>query len=392
MTIKSTFARSLTILLAVALVFTAGFAVNRTDALSNVMERYTNAEAEAWTVNNSGSLTVSSPKHYKYSPSYKKLHTFETKVNTIKAKTNVRQAITLKTKLFLPPTNKKSGDFGNPQSMAFDSTGKYLYELISNGDGTNKGRIVRYDYPSLLKAGLGAGKGLPELRRAFSYRQQNILKPDQKKLLSKVKIKIGPLFNIGHGQSLAYNLKTNELWMSKDEQAKGGGWKSGYDATVQRIDPNSLKPNKSISFRMQANETGGKIMEPHNLTFDADGHGYWAANGDGGSMRIYQLDIDGSSVSAKYVQQIKNGINKGVKNHIQSTGYNAANNRLYVVADDTIWSMPVDKLGSLKSDDLAYTKFASQREFESFIFDAQGYGYLLTNLGPEVLKSTAPLT
>ncbi|GAA2983079.1 hypothetical protein C5L28_002578 [Lentilactobacillus parakefiri] len=77
----------------------------------------------------------------------------------------------------------------------------------------------------------------------------------------------------------------------------------------------------------------------------------------------------------------------------QGVAFNNVNNRIYVVSDDVLTSIPVDKLtaGTATPDDVNYAVFQSKREWECLAFDSQGYGHLLALWPAELMKSTEPL-
>lgn len=393
-------------IIAIPMVFSDYNAYAKTYNQGNAMKQYTSAEIPGKTVNNLGSLQKKKPKKFKYSKNYKKKNTYETKANTIKPVKGVRSSFSaFKTVAFLPPTYKKSADWGNAQSMV--RAGKYLYIIVPTPGKLNKGRIIRYNYDQIVKKKLYKGKGLAKLRKASVARMRGSASKKETKLLKDV-IKVGPEITIGHGQSLAYNPKSKELWMSLDTETKKG-WASPFKATLQRINHKTLKVNKKINFTMSTYGVG--IQEPHNLVFDENGYGYFATFHDDKSMRIYRLYIKSNKVHVEFIQRFINGI---TNTNIQGIAYNRKSQRLYIIATDLIWSLPKNSLGQmmvdpnsgqssptnnisinyipkLVSDDFQYTMFNSAREFEALTFDNAGYAYLLTIRGPEILRTTKPI-
>lgn len=270
---------------------------------------------------------------------------------------------TLKTKYLLPSTHmalgKSSRDLTNPQAAAFG--GKYLFVLYAPHQFHGKGFVVRYnrstlDHMSLAKA------------------QDSLLK-------KTAGMKVGPMFDVGHGQSLAYNKKPHSIWMWRDRaDMKPTAW-----STIQRISMSSLKPNRAIKFHM--NNRGAMVPAGHDLTFDNSGNAYWWGI-SGGHVKIYKGKLGSRSIHVRLAKQL---LRKQTGTHQQSMGYNPHNGRLYLVSDDSIQTLPARKLngrGSLRPSDIKYTRFNSHREFESMIFDSTGHAMLLSNRNPELLRST----
>ena len=69
-------------------------------------------------------------------------------------------------------------------------------------------------------------------------------------------------------------------------------------------------------------------------------------------------------------------------------GYNPQSNRLYMVSDSVVISVPVAKLGKLKPADVHTTIFNCKREFEGIAFDAEGNGHILVNKQVELMAAT----
>ena len=72
----------------------------------------------------------------------------------------------------------------------------------------------------------------------------------------------------------------------------------------------------------------------------------------------------------------------------QALAYNKRRNRLYMIADDSVISVPVSRLGKLRKSDVQATQFSAKREFEGMQFTSDGSSYLLVNKGAEILKGT----
>ncbi len=270
---------------------------------------------------------------------------------------------TFKTQYLLPHPDVALGssdyNFTNPQSAA--RAGKYLYVVYSPHQLNGKGFIVRYDTSELSSLGLEKSSNLTVSRDSSA-------------------MKVSKIFQVGHGQSLAYNPKAHELWMWRDR----GDMKGGPTNTVQRISTSTLMPNKSITFKMS--DGGAYIPGGHDLTFDNHGTAlYWEMSS--GHVKIYKMNIGSKSVKVTLTKQL---FKNGTGTHEQSIGFNSHNGRVYIVSDDSIASFPESKTngnGSLTSKDFKYTRFNSKREFESLFF-VGGHGMLLSNKNPEVFRST----
>jgi DNA-binding beta-propeller fold protein YncE len=323
-----------------------------------------------------------------------------------------------RTQLFLPVTtnSKEVGGWGDPQSIVITPDGRYIYVAYSHKAGDikkpSKGFIVRYDYKQMKKLGLTESNKLSFLRKfgwdkAYKY-EEIYLKSRTDRFIAKC-MKVGPLITIGHGQSLAYNPKTKELWMWQDREKAGGGFSDpNGTARLQRISTATLKPNLVVNFKL-ATRAGTPIQMGHNLAFDNDGNAYFAVNGNArlysdpsdsstyyGSkvvLKIYKITFTKNKrVRVSWVQNIQYGP-RVPGSPVQSMGYNPRTDKLVVIADDSIITIPASKLtgkiGDLKASDIHYANFKTGREFEGIAFDKSGYGHLLLNRGPEILRTTA---
>jgi hypothetical protein len=292
------------------------------------------------------------------------------KVNVIKTSKADNKSVTFKTKYMLP-VKFRTPQWHNPQSMTMDDETGYLYVMYTASAGSNTGWIVRYDTRRLAKYKINY-KQLGKATRSGNSALNKKLKKC---------IKYGPKFTTGHGQSLAFNPVTRELWEVKDTSMEAD---PGAYATLQRINKSTLKPDAAIKFRLKSTVTMG-----HNLTFDDSGNAYFFTRvGSGewaGCIRIYKGWISKNSVNFELIPQ---GIRYSPGTQSQGIGYSSVADRLVFVSDGCISSVPVEKLGELEPGDVWQTKFRTNREFEGILFDADGYAYLLTNKGSEVLKST----
>ncbi|MDR1042967.1 MAG: hypothetical protein LBL54_03590 [Clostridiales Family XIII bacterium] len=303
-------------------------------------------------------------KEYKYGYGKKNA------VNYIKTSKSDNRRVTFKTR-YLLPTKYVSQRWGNPQSMTMDNETGYLYVLYTVRADSSTGWIVRYDTRRLAEY-------------KISYKQlATATKSGNSALDKKLKrcIKYGPKFTTGHGQSLSFNPVTGELWEIKDTTMNV---KPGSYATLQRINTSTLKPDAAIKFRLKSSVAMG-----HNLTFDSEGNAYFFTySGSGkwkGSVKIYKGWISKDSVNFELIPQ---GLKHNPGPHSQGMGYDEYRNRIVLVADGCIVSVPVDKLGELKPGDVWQTNFKTKREFENVTFDKDGYMYLISNRDPELFRST----
>ncbi|MBW1604851.1 hypothetical protein [Lactobacillus sp. Sy-1] len=196
---------------------------------------------------------------------------------------------------------------------------------------------------------------------------------------------ISPLINIGHGQTLSYNPVTKNLYLAQDETS--GDLASNANNVVTELDANTLQPVKQFNFQLLHNNLNYAI---HTLTFDNDGNAYFGRK-SGSKYQIFKGQFNETTGQVNF-SPVPQTINWGGK-HNQGLTYNPVNNRLYIVSDDIITSVPADKLGAgtVQPSDINYISFNTGREFEDLTFDSQGYGYLLMLWKPEILKTTAPI-
>jgi hypothetical protein len=282
---------------------------------------------------------------------------------------------TLQTFAYLPVSYDRSGDMGNPQSINVTPSGEYVYIVYPIKKGSTTCRIVRYNLKKIASLGIDS-ENMDQLVRAahnhFTGRANDQL---QNELMSCVTF--GPwIKNFGHGAAVAYNPKDKCLWFTS---ATGKA-----TTNLQRINMNTLKPDLKIVFKLKSTVKMG-----NNLAFDKKGRCYfWSYSGGGwapkGSIKIYQGKIPKShKVKFKLIMQ---GIRNPISTNIQSMGYNSKSNRLYLVSNQAIMSVPVSKLGKLKNKDVKVSVFTGKREYEGISFDQQGTGYLLVNKYSELLK------
>ncbi|WP_125764576.1 hypothetical protein [Levilactobacillus mulengensis] len=312
-------------------------------------------------VNNSRVHYVKAPKNYQHA---KNTHG----INTIKRSRGT--AVTFKTKYLLPLPGYHNQAWGNPQGLT--TNGRYLYVLYCPTAWHNRGRIVRYDMKKLNKLGLTP----QQLQTAYTSNAKA-------QLASHAAVKVGQPFETGHGQSLAYNWKNHHLymWCDREKSAATPVNQYGY---IKQIKANTLTPRYQIRFRLKHKRFA--VPGGHVLTFDKKGHAYFWSRPTTHQAYIYQGSISKHHVKFRLTRQV---LKHGPGTHVQSMGYNPHTNRVYLVADDSIASVPVSKLsgkGHLTKNNVRWTKFSSKREFEGLTFTKGGHAYLLTNHNPEILR------
>lgn len=310
-------------------------------------------------------------KRYTFKSSYSNI--FQTKPTSIHSTKG--KAATFKSNVFLPVTYNKSADWGNPQAEVLSKDGKTLYELITKSSGSNQGWIVKYNLGQLRsKFGISTSH-MDALRRASYDHSVGKMTSKDKQIMKYVKV--GPKFNTGHGQSLAMNPKNGQLWFI--------GKPVAVNSNVQRVSTSSLKPITKINFKLKSTVTMGS-----NLTFDKHGNAYFFTYSNGGwapkgAVKIYKGKIGSKSVKFHLVMQ---GLRNRPGTKPQSMAYNAKRNRLYLVSDSSIASLPVSKLGKLKASQVEATNFSGKREFEGIQFTKNGSSFLLVNKGAELMQAT----
>ncbi|UQS84935.1 hypothetical protein MOO46_06745 [Apilactobacillus apisilvae] len=199
-----------------------------------------------------------------------------------------------------------------------------------------------------------------------------------------------PLINSGHGQTMAYNSANNHLYLAQDD--KTSDYNDNDDNQITEIDADTMEPVHQYNFKLQHE---GKSFGLHTLAFDKQGRAYFGIQaGPSGTKNrkaysLYIGNLSDGNISFRPAKQVihwAGSWNQGVT-------YNPKNDRLYLVSNDIITSLPVDKLnaGTLTGKDMKYTTFNSHREFEGLSFDENGYGYLLALWRSEIMKTTYPL-
>lgn len=290
-------------------------------------------------------------------------------VNTITSDRGA--AVTFTTKYLLPIPGYHHEAWGDPQSMVV--VGRYLYVVYCPTAWHNRGRIVRFNMNRLasLQATPRQIQGVytPAANRSAKERQ------------IRTAIKVGPAFVTGHGQSLAFDWKTHQLYMWCDRESAPRVPVNQY-GYLQQLSSATLQPIHRIRFRLRAGDFA--VPGGHVLAFDRQGRAYFWTRPDTGGVYIYQGKISRHHVDFRLTSQV---LAHGPGTCVQSMAFNPNNNRIYLVADESIASLPVAKLagrGHLTSQDVKWTHFASKREFEGLSFGDHGRAYLLSNHQPEV--------
>ncbi|MBW1605175.1 hypothetical protein [Lactobacillus sp. Sy-1] len=205
---------------------------------------------------------------------------------------------------------------------------------------------------------------------------------------------VTPMLNIGHGQTLSYNPVTKNLYLVQDDDL--GNLPAGGENTITELDPTTLQPIKQFNFPLIHGNNNYSI---NTLTFDSAGNAYFgrkesvveSGQKSYSTYQIYKGTLDETTGAANFAP-VPQSINWGGYSN-QNLAYDAFNNRMYIISDNIITSVPLDKLnaGTLQPSDVNYMSFDINREFEDLTFDDQGYGYLLTLWDPEVMKSENPM-
>ncbi|MCI1553370.1 MAG: hypothetical protein LKH74_05535 [Levilactobacillus sp.] len=291
-------------------------------------------------------------------------------VNTIAS--DQGSPVTFTTKYQLPIPGYQHQAWGDPQSSAV--VGQYLYVVYCPTAWYNRGRIVRFDMAALNNL-----QATPQqVQRVYT----NAAAQSPQEMKIRAAIKVGPAFTTGHGQSLAYDWATGKFYMWCDQESAPRINLSQY-GVLQQISASSLKPVHQIRFRLKSQTL--VVPGGHVLAFDRAGHAYFWTRPDPVNVYLYQGTIARNHVHFRLTKQI---LEHGPGTCVQSLAYNPHNDRLYLVADDSIASLPVAKLagnGSLTAADVTWTGFASTREFEGLTFGSDGQAYLMSNHNPEIL-------
>lgn len=350
--------------------------------------------AKKFTVVNNQKNHVKVNYSYAAAPNYYSSNTYETTPNVITSKKAINgKKVTFKTEWFLPVTYQKSGDLGNAQALVID--GDNYYVTVATNVKKGLGKIVRYDMAGLttyLQANFEEEEIPQVLRRYFKHPDFKFtngqeMTAEQKGISDY--IKVSEEIQIGHGQGLALNPKNKTLWLLQDIDMNASG---KAKTSIVKINKQTLGIEHKVVFKLKDTVPMG-----HNLTFDKNGYAYFytiASSGDKdpnvgwakGNVKIYRGRF-GVNQKATW-QLVMQGIKYSPGTYAQSMSYNPAKHELMIISDSSIQSIPISKLGKLKPKDVRQTTFNTKREFETVTFDKEGYAYLLTLKGVEILKST----
>lgn len=202
-------------------------------------------------------------------------------------------------------------------------------------------------------------------------------------------VSVSPLMNIGHGQTLSYNPKNDHIYLAQDDQL--GEVDTNFYNQVTELDAQSLRPVHQYRFRMINNR--GENLALHTLAFDKAGNAYFGVrsgrNGINNAYTLYTGNFNSKRISFRPVT----GLIKWPASFNQYVTYNQINDRIYLVSNDMLVSIPAKEVrnDTIKPQDVHYVTFASGREFESIAFDNKGYGYLLSLWRSELLRSDHPM-
>ena len=312
-------------------------------------------------------------KHLPYlaTKAYRK-NPLQTQPDEITSAKHYGQNYHFKTTWFLPE-QYPGRDLTDPQSAAFSADNHYLYVMYVDGreagDNLQTGWVVRYDWRRLNQLGASTPGHMAILRRAT----QDLIRHHPSKLDKQVlaAIKVGPKFRSGHAQTMALNPKTGALWFI---QSYG---KYAKPDVMERLNPQTLTPDVAVNFTLGSTYLGSV------LTFDDAGNAYiWTHQH--GRVTFYTGQVSPQRVQFKVVPQ---GLASDPGHWAQSLGYNDSNGRLYLVADESITSVPAAQLGHLTTGMVGENDFNGRREFEGLIFmHHMNSGFLLTNRGVELMQ------
>jgi len=312
---------------------------------------------------------------YSISQGMSKSKGIESKRNVFRTKEGNKK-FTFKTAYFLPLTwdkykNLKGGRaeyWYNTQSFAM--TKDHVYVLTTSNFKENVGYITKYDLKVLSKYKIQVK---PKVLRSLGAKLKSGKELTKIEKAIKASTKVGPLFNVGHGQSLSYNPEDKSLYMLQDDGEP--------KFKLMRISSKTLKPDKMYVFKVKFRNrqlNGGA----RNLAFDKEGNFYTISRKVILSGKIKEND----KIEIQTLRVLSHHMGK----NNQGLAINQVKNRLYVIYDGCFFTIPVDKLRNynLKASDLTYTVFKTKREFQGMSFDSKGRAYLLTVRGPEIFRSS----
>lgn len=316
--------------------------------------------------------------HFETTPAYRQSRGIQQQPDTLLPSRHYRDNYAFKTALYLPQ-QLAGRRLDDPQSAAFGHDGHYLYVMyVDKREATNQyqqGWAVRYDWTKLMQLGAGRPGQMGMLRLAAKHQASGRLTPQDRRVLAC--IKVGPVFDSGHAQSLAENPQNGQIWYVK-------AYDTARPNQMVHLNPRTLRPETVVNYQ-------GPFDLGAVLTFDNRGQAYFwthakvaTATTPLGTVRLYRGTVSNQGIHFQAIQQ-RLASDPGF--YAQSMGYDPASDRLYLVADESITSLPAAKLGHLKKTDVGEINFNGQREFEGLFFmPATGQGFLLTNRGAEVMR------
>lgn len=257
--------------------------------------------------------------------------------------------------------------------------------------GTAKNRLEKALNASTKKQAADEKK-VAALQKEIDSNQSDVekIKAQNPDLFKNIEIaetaQLSPQVDIGHGQTLTFNPQNKHLYLVEDNTLTDLRNRDENN-NVLEIDPNTMDPIRQYNFKMFQGTKGN--LQLHTLVFDKNGNAYWGRKNGMGYMIFYgRLDENGVKFAAAPQKLRTRG---GSPN--QGVAFNNVNNRIYIVSDDVLTSIPIDKLeaGTATPDDINYSVFQSKREWECLAFDQQGYGHLLALWPAELMKTTEPL-
>lgn len=273
------------------------------------------------------------------------------------------------------PKHLGRNQFYSPQGLAV--IGHYAYII------TNATNSYESDHSDLDKSGSDNGASVTSpyklgANQIFRIDLNRHIKDYNNLKAARRDVKVGPVFYGGHGQGFAYNPRQKELWLLDNKQGQVN------KTAVSLINLRSLLPQLRINFHF------GDTTIGDDLTFTQKGQAMnvTEAGNDSfakaGSIKIFQGSVTPRNINMKLIEQALSWAPSSV---IQGLTYNGRNNRLYILGDDSITSIPVNRLGRLRKNDVWHTSINSTRELEGLAFDGQGNSYLLVNRSPEILSA-----
>lgn len=250
-------------------------------------------------------------------------------------------------------------DIPNPQSICVNPEGTVAWVLssyASGSDNSRHGRVYRVDIKKYWgKKASGDSKN------------------------SKA-IKVGPEIVTGHGQTIGYNPVTKELWFVRETKGKS--------TTFVQVDPDTLEELKDIHTPF-----GRRGTVPPVMCFDRDGNFWMYTRSAGtnyapaGTIRFYKGKIENDHVSCIQVGQ---GLRYPPGSQCQAFGYNPFNDRLYVMSNGEILTVPATKLSNCTATaaDVECIKFTGsvRRECEGIAFNQEGCAFFMTNKPCEIMR------